>query len=116
MDLFVYGTLKFKELRCRIIGREVLTESALLTGYKAVHCRVFFRILPYPCLVECSGNVVTGILLKDLSRSEMGLLDKYEGKFYNRRQIIVRTATGNKKVWCYYVKNKKRITEIRWKK
>jgi gamma-glutamylcyclotransferase (GGCT)/AIG2-like uncharacterized protein YtfP len=74
--LFAYGSLVEPGCLDEVLGYKHLGERlrARLTGYR----RITSDTYPYPYIVEAVGDCVEGVLLMDLSSSEMQVLDRYE--------------------------------------
>ena len=92
--VFAYGTLVSPECLAQVLGHKHLGErlAARLDGFKRVESSAY----AYPYIVEAGGNAVDGVLLFDLSLSDMQALDRYEeveaGMY--RRKIVDVTAWG----------------------
>lgn len=86
--LFVYGTLQDPDLLALVLGRAVDPRNVLAAvapGHRAV-------CLPgrtYPGLRRTPGAAAAGQLLLGLSRSELKLLDAFEGDEYRRDVLPV---------------------------
>ena len=74
--LFAYGSLVEPGCLDEVLGYKHLGERlrARLMGYR----RITSDTYPYPYIVEAVGDSVEGVLLMDLSPSEMQILDRYE--------------------------------------
>jgi len=92
--LFAYGSLVEPGCLDEVLGHRHTGERlrARLNGYQ----RVTSANYPYPYIVEAVGQSVDGVLLMDLSPSEMRELDRYEevdaGMY--RREVIEVEAWG----------------------
>jgi gamma-glutamylcyclotransferase (GGCT)/AIG2-like uncharacterized protein YtfP len=97
-SLFVYGTLGDPNLVQELIGRAPPTEPAQLRGFR--------RITPpgaYAYIVPAPGQVVHGLLLRDLDPLALATMDRYEdeGTLYRRTMIDVLVASGTERAWAY---------------
>lgn len=91
MNLFVYGTLMFPEVRRRVAAREFRWTTATLAGYR----RGRVRGEVFPAIAAASPqDVVRGEILFDVSRAELALFDAYEADFYVRRTVEVVVEAG----------------------
>ena len=92
--LFAYGSLVEPGCLDEVLGYRHLGERlrARLTGYQ----RITSATYPYPYIVEATEQCVDGVLLMNLSPSELQILDRYEevdAGIY-RRQLIEVEAWG----------------------
>lgn len=80
MNLFVYGTLLFPEIRNLIGGRNFEGQAASITGFQ------IFRVKDanYPGIVKTAHGVIKGQVLCDITEEEMERFDNYEGDLYLR--------------------------------
>jgi gamma-glutamylcyclotransferase (GGCT)/AIG2-like uncharacterized protein YtfP len=90
--LFAYGSLVEPGCLDGVLGYRHLGERlrARLTGFQ----RITSATYPYPYIVEATGQYVDGVLLMDLSPSDMQVLDRYEevdAGIYRRQLIEVET-------------------------
>ncbi|MBV8139509.1 MAG: gamma-glutamylcyclotransferase [Deltaproteobacteria bacterium] len=95
--LFVYGALLDAQLRARLLGRELRSEPALLSGYQRGRKRYFF-VTPH------AGAGVPGEILSELRPDDFALLDRYEAvpRLYTRERGQVQNATGERvECWIY---------------
>jgi gamma-glutamylcyclotransferase (GGCT)/AIG2-like uncharacterized protein YtfP len=83
--LFAYGTLQLPDVLHAVIGQRRTGIPALLHGYRC------FRVpgKPYPAMVMDAASAVPGLLYEALSRTDLELLDYYEGDLYERRELPV---------------------------
>lgn len=81
--LFVYGTLRDPELLSGVLGRPAIGLAATAPGFAPVH----YPDRIYPALVRRPGAAAQGLVLSDLTRFELDLLDAFEGAEY-RREIV----------------------------
>lgn len=85
MHLFVYGTLMEEEIGRRMgLGRYERI-PAVLRGYS----RKRVKNEVYPGLVEDEGNEVAGVVFLDVTKQDVGRLDRFEGEEYDRISVTV---------------------------
>lgn len=90
MNLFTYGSLMFPEVWRPVAGGEYTGVAATLSDHAAWKVRG----ASYPGLVPASGRTTAGVLYVDVSEAAIGRLDAFEGTFYERTVVIVRTSEG----------------------
>ena len=75
-QLFVYGSLVDPRCLDDVLGRHHAGERlrACLTGFR----RVLTDAYPYPFIVAAADESVDGILIMDLTRRDLEVLDEYE--------------------------------------
>lgn len=88
--LFVYGTLLVPDVLRLIVGRDLETEPAVLPD----HVRRRLHGAVYPGLVGRHGERTEGLLVRGLSREELGRADRFEGELYQRVPCLVETDRG----------------------
>lgn len=81
MNLFVYGTLMFPEIRAAVGGQRLAAVPALLPG----HRREGVRGEAYPAIIRDPRASVTGCLLRGVGRPALRRIDAFEGPEYVRR-------------------------------
>ena len=91
MHFFAYGSLIFAEVMRAVTGRRHESVVATLLGYSR------FRVseTSYPGLIESADSSVAGVLYDQVDASSLRLLDRFEGKYYLRRSVTVRTDHGD---------------------
>lgn len=82
MDLFFYGTLMDLDVLSRVTGRP-FTAAQLLPATLAGWRRVRALGEPYPILLPEAGGVVLGVVVQDLSDTDVAKLSHYEGTKYD---------------------------------
>lgn len=90
--VFVYGSLMAPEVLRIVINRDELPQSnpAVLPGY-ARH-PIAHRV--YPAIVPNAGHSVDGLLLCDLTPSDLHVLCMFEAPEYELRDVQVQDSTG----------------------
>lgn len=96
--VFVYGTLRNKAIRNKIINRN-LTETVNDVLYGYTLSSITDGDESYPAIYEDahSREIIKGEII-EVTLSELNLLDKYEGDLYDR--IKVTLSSGNI-TWVY---------------
>lgn len=98
-NIFVYGTLMFDNVWERVVTRRYQKQAAILPGFK----RLQVKGEKYPGLVRSFAGAVQGFIYFDVTARDVGLLDKFEGEYYCRRRLRVRTADGRVHTASAYV-------------
>lgn len=93
--LFVYGTLKSKEVQRKVIGREINSSKDALKGYKLTKTMINNEI--YPAIIRDDKSKVYGELLK-LDIEDLKKIDDYEGNDYDRTKILLESGLT---AWVY---------------
>ena len=88
-NLFVYGTLMFEEVWCHLFKGRFVKKAAVLNGYQRLKVTGQY----YPGIKKANGSQVNGILIIDLNRHQLRLLDTFEGHYYKRQSVFVSTNT-----------------------
>jgi gamma-glutamylcyclotransferase (GGCT)/AIG2-like uncharacterized protein YtfP len=85
MALFTYGTLLFPEVLRALLGRVPQSQPASAAGWRVAA----LENRSYPGLVEAPGEIAHGRLLTGLSGDEWRLLDNFEDRKYELRQVAL---------------------------
>ncbi|WP_354040119.1 gamma-glutamylcyclotransferase family protein [Devosia sp. UYZn731] len=91
--LFVYGTLRDPEVLYALLGRTLSASEcvgACTPGFQAVH----YPQRVYPALIAVPDGNAPGLLLHDLSATELAVLDAFEGDEYRRASISAMAPYG----------------------
>jgi gamma-glutamylcyclotransferase (GGCT)/AIG2-like uncharacterized protein YtfP len=88
--IFVYGTLLNDEVLELILDRIPPKDLAQLQGFQRM--KVIREV--FPAIRPEDNGSVTGLLLKELSDTEIESLDAYEGAFYEKQSVIVTSIDG----------------------
>ena len=111
-NLFVYGTLMFDEVWQKLTTNEYTRTPAVLTHFQ----RVTVRNETYPAIFRSIKSHTNGILIHHVSGADIKLLDRFEGNYYRRIQVVV--DSNNKKYLAdvYVIKNRFRkiLTGMEW--
>ena len=97
-QLFVYGTLKNKQTRIAVLGRDIPVEEDTLSDYNVIPHSVF---LIYPTIEKSVGKGVDGCVF-EVEENEMKKLDGYESGLYKKIEVILDSGT----VALTYIENK----------
>jgi gamma-glutamylcyclotransferase (GGCT)/AIG2-like uncharacterized protein YtfP len=90
MNLFVYGTLMEPAVMRAVTGREFPSASAEVEGY--ARYQVIGEV--YPALVPRAGARTRGLLYQGVDEETLARLDAYEGGWYRRESVCVRSGDG----------------------
>ncbi len=101
LPLFVYGTLMWPDVLKAVIGRIPAMEDAILEG----HRRLKIKNAIYPALIIAPSYTVKGKLIRGLSNKELLIIDDFEGDEYTRKEVMIKTATGNIEAAFVYIFN-----------
>ena len=98
--LFCYGTLQIPAVLEAVIGRPLEGGRARLSGFAAFRVRGEV----YPGIARAAGGTTPGRLYRDVSPSELAVLDRFEGALYRRTGRVVTTPDGRRiRAWVYLV-------------
>lgn len=102
-NIFVYGSLMYKQVWQRIVSGTYQQECALLTGYQ----RVAIKGESYPALIKNTQQQVKGIVYFDVSEDDLSKLNAFEGEYYQLHQTQCLGDKGQSVVvYCYLFKEK----------
>ena len=90
VNIFVYGTLMFPEIREIVGGRAFSTEPATVEGF----CVFRVKNATFPGLLRTPGSVAEGQILKEISEKELARFDAYEDCFYVRSTVHAKSESG----------------------
>ncbi len=110
MDLFVYGTLMFSEIRDQLLGRTIESQKATAKGYKTVCIKYENDVSTYPVLIRNNNSETQGVFLKDLTQEDIRILNFYEGEEYELKEILVDLKSTRKKALVYLPKHLNTVT------
>lgn len=100
-NLFVYGSLRDKALfrsvcgydfactRARMDRNTLFAESGFVLGYTTVSPDGL-----YPYAVARPGGRIDGLLIHTVPNTAIALIDRYEGRYYRRERVVLKTAAG----------------------
>lgn len=89
-SLFAYGTLEIPAVMQAVTGRDFPSAEAVLEGF----ARYRLKGRAYPGIVANAGAQTRGRVYRSVDRLSLELLDRFEGKLFERRLISVRTLEG----------------------
>lgn len=93
--LFVYGTLLNAEILQCLLGYQPARTEATIVGYQ----RFAVRDDVFPAVRAVDNKRVEGLLLHQLSVTDLALLDQFEGELYTR--IETTALVNDSDVACY---------------
>ena len=107
MELFVYGTLLFPEIRNKLLNKDVLFKTAYLKDFVALVIQYDHKNSEYPVLQKKPGTTIKGVLLYELNDEDMSILEYYEGDEYTLKQVDILIENSYKEVLCFMPDEKK---------
>ena len=99
-ELFAYGTLRFAPVLRALAGRSFAARDAELEGFAVQR----LRGRAYPGLVPAPGSVARGVLYLGLDAATLALLDRFEGPWYERRRVRVRSDGAEPWAFTYLLR------------
>lgn len=112
-DLFIYGTLRDREVCEKVLGRAVSADD--ITPASAADFAIFkVANVSYPCLLPAQGETAMGARLSGLSAQDVAVLDRFEGVNYSRVPIAITLADGSAMICDYYQPNDALQTDGAW--
>lgn len=103
MNLFVYGTLKNRELIQSLLGRSLGDPSAAIMP----DCTTVISKRGYPVIISSENLSVEGVVWQGLTVQDFVILDRYEGchvetPVYQREKRKVMINGRKEEVWTYF--------------
>ena len=103
MNLFVYGTLKDRELIQSLLGRSLGDPSAAIMP----DCTTVISKRGYPVIISSENLSVEGVVWRGLTVQDFVILDRYEGchvetPVYHREKRKVMINGIKEEVWTYF--------------
>lgn len=98
-NLFVYGSLMYEDVWTRVVNRHYKKQPAMLPGFR----RLVVKGESYPGLVQSYSSAVEGFVYFDVTAQDIRRLDKFEGKYYIKRPVKVRTMDGREHKASVYI-------------
>jgi len=87
LSLFTYGTLVVPEVMQAVTGKSFPSTPGVLEGYAAFlidgEC--------FPAIAPASGGNTPGTIHLGLDKATLKLIDRFEGKLYERKRVAVRS-------------------------
>ncbi len=103
MNLFVYGTLKDRELIQSLLERSLGDSSAAIM----LECATVTSKWGYLVMISDENSSVEGVVWRGLTAQDFAVLDKYEGCHVEtpvyqreRRKVIIEDKV--EEVWAYF--------------
>ncbi len=94
-NLFVYGTLRDREIQKSVFGRIAVLKPTVLEGYSK--SEIVVDGMTYPALIPDKNNFVEGFVMS-VTPKELELIDEYETNAYRRVMVFLRSK---QKAWVY---------------
>ena len=95
-ELFIYGTLKDKNVQKEILRRIIEdAKIGVIGGYNLIEVKIDNKV-NHSIIPNKNFSVVGLVLL--VTNEELKLLDKYEDENYKREKVVL---VGGKEVWVY---------------
>jgi len=88
----------------RITGRSFPSEVAALEGFS----RSMLRGASYPGIAPDEGARTTGTLYSNVDREALAALDRFEGELYERCEVRVTTASGERTALAWVLREEQR--------
>ena len=92
MDVFVYGTLRDEGVRNAVLGQPV---EAFELAVKPEYSARLVKGESYPMIKPMAGMNAEGMILKELTREDIDVLDRFEGEHYKRVSTDVLLKDGS---------------------
>ena len=111
--VFAYGTLEIPELVLAVTGRRFRAEPAVLAGF----ARSMVRGAAYPGIAPADGARTDGTLYRGVDGASLAALDRFEGDLYERCELPVETAAGERRtafVWVVRASRRDVLTGAPW--
>ena len=106
VHVFTYGSLMFDQVWSKVVDGKYEKVAARLYGYK--RRKILGEI--YPTLLRgTSRDNVDGIIYLNVSKSDVKILDTFEGEYYQKEMAECGlTDGGNISAWVYVFKERYR--------
>ena len=100
IHVFTYGSLMFDRVWSKVVGDVWGKTDARLYGYK----RRKIRGAVYPALVPgIAEDYVDGIVYLNVGKSDIEILDNFEGEHYQKETVECKLTDGSKIIATVYV-------------
>ena len=110
--LFIYGTLRDREVCEKVLGRAV-SDADLRPAFAQGFATHKVADVSYPCLLPSLGAKAYGFILSNLSDDDIGTLDLFEG--VNYRRVPIEVTSGDETIMSeYYRPNELLQTDGVW--
>lgn len=96
-DVFVYGSLMYAPVWEAVVVGKYASLQAALPGFR----RAALEGLTYPGAVRQSGHNIQGRLYLNVDNSDLKRLDDFEGEWYERITVTVKTSDSNVSAQVY---------------
>ena len=99
INLFVYGTLMFPQVMTTLTGLTPTYAPAVARNT----ARFSIRNQVYPGLVNRSGNLTMGYLIRNLDEVNWHLIKAFEGNEYSVGPVAIETQQHNMNAYTFFV-------------
>lgn len=96
-SLFSYGTLQSPRVMMAVSGKEYQGMEAVLLNYAIFQVRGTV----YPGIIPAKGNIVRGLLYRNIADDTFQRLDDFEGEQYERIIVSAVLVKGHSLVHTY---------------
>jgi gamma-glutamylcyclotransferase (GGCT)/AIG2-like uncharacterized protein YtfP len=106
VHVFTYGSLMFDGVWSKVVDGIYEKVGARLYGYqrRKIRDEIYPTVLP-----GTSGDYVDGIIYLNVSKSDLKILDTFEGEYYQKEMAECGLADGgNITAWVYVFKERHR--------
>ena len=100
--LFVYGSLMFEPVWKKLVKPSNTKQCAVLCAYQAL----VVRGETYPGLVANAESETQGVLVLNVNDRDLQRLDRFEGKYYQRISVTVKSHGKNYPAQVYIFKQR----------
>jgi len=97
--LFTYGSLMFEQVWDKLVTGHYLSQKATLNGY----ARRSVKGDEYPVIFQ-ADELVEGVVYYDINDEDMKILDRFEGEYYERKEVELRVENKNIQACVYVLK------------
>lgn len=98
-DVFTYGSLMCADIMAAVSGVNSPSEPALLRNYR----RYAVLSEDYPGLVADAGAETQGLVYRNITEEGLHRLDRFEGEYYQRRDVVLELTEGKSALAQTYV-------------
>ena len=88
-NIFVYGTLMLPEIVFALTKKKFVTKDCILKWYKRYKVNDPNREQKGPAIIEEENSEVKGKVIFDVDDESIKILDKFEGKSYEKRKVLI---------------------------
>jgi gamma-glutamylcyclotransferase (GGCT)/AIG2-like uncharacterized protein YtfP len=113
MNVFTYGSLMYDRVWSRVVTQTYRKKSGFVKHFQ----RLKVKNEHYPGLIKGDKDV-EGVVYFDISAQDMARLDNFEGKLYQRENVMVKCADGTRvSAFVYVIRDQfKAVLNGQWSK